>query len=109
MQFADQYNNDPLAQLFVTRMRLTPVRFAILTVLSALISSAFVAYITDTLATLSSWSSGVWLLIFTPSLSGYYLWVTTSMEKIVRYLRDSEVVDIVDGEVSSLFDRSEER
>src|SRR5215203_2492711 len=91
------YSSDPLAKLLIDKLGLTPIRVAVIIPIGALL----VGVITDTInSSLSSanqasllrdWSYWVWSCFFTPVVVGYYVWVSTAMESLLRSIKESGV------------------
>lgn len=107
MQIALQYNNDPLASFLANKLKFTPVKFAMFTVISLVIALLAIAFATKTVTGsadtyLQNWVLWVWLFLASPVLSIYYLWIPNVMVSITRYLQGSQVVEIKDEEVSKM-------
>ena len=102
------YSSDPLARFLIDRLGLTPLRVAVIIPVGALL----VGVITDTInssllsahqaSLLRDWSYWVWSCFFTPVVVGYYVWVSSSIENLLRSIQESEVVEISDTEIKSL-------
>ena len=100
---------DPVARLLVDSFGLTPFRFALIVaavgfsgaLLLSLVTGTFLPH-ADQLGFLTDWSPWLWSLLFTPVLAGYYLWVSSSMERLLRDLQQSEAVDILEGELGAV-------
>lgn len=106
MEMHTPLTSDPLARLLIDRFHLTPVRFALIIAIVAFGGGLLLSLITDTflpqpgrIGFLNDWSPWLWSLVFTPVLTGYYLWSSSSIEQLFHDLQQSEAVDIQENEL----------
>jgi hypothetical protein len=102
------YSSDPLAKLLINKLGLTPIRVAVIIPVGALLVGVITDSINSALLSanqaslLRDWSYWVWSCFFTPVVVGYYVWVSSAIESLLRSIKESEVVEISGEEITSL-------
>lgn len=92
---------DPLVAFLRGRLGLTPLRFSLTITLLGALGASLISAVSGKLITqgdevglLQDWSALVWMLVFTPALTGYYLWAPEAIFTILERLRTSGAVEI---------------
>lgn len=95
------YSGDILARFLIDRLHLTPIRFALISGVLSLGYGFLSSWVSNTLDLfLQEWIGWVWRFLFVPTLMGYYLWGSNSMEGLIKHLQQSDIIDVSDSDVS---------
>lgn len=97
------YRRDPIAQLIIDRLRLTPFRFALVmvgvTVLFYALAAALIAvfYTSGDLVEFLLWAGRNWAqfvsLLIPPTLMGFYCWINIATGRLFDGLAKDNIVD----------------
>ena len=100
---------DPVANLLIEKLHFTPVTLAIVWTVIVIILNSIAALASDSffssatqMGLTNDWIWWVWTLVFTPVLTGYYLWSADSMRGIIRGLRQSNILKIEEADVNAV-------
>lgn len=95
------YQADPLAKLFVGRLKFTPLKAVLITIGIALLGALSLATITGSLLPnsnqigfLQSWIGWIWGFVIAPIVTGYYVWIANAIGDLLLKLQKSETIEI---------------
>ena len=94
------YRSDPAAYLLINKLHLSPLSFGLFSSAIAIGFYLFMAWVSNTLYSkpgqvglLEDWFPWVWILFFNPIVVGYYLWSFQAIERLIKDLDASDVVE----------------
>jgi hypothetical protein len=105
MDARDFYDGDPLARLLIERMRLTPLKIALLVLLLSFSYSLMLSYAASgPYYFFGNTTSLIWAFVINPIMAGFYLWGSMEMPFLLTDLRDSGAITLNEKEVSDIAD-----
>ena len=105
MNAGDFYDGDPLARLLIERLRLTPLKMALLVLLLSFSYSLMLSYAASgPYYFFGNTTSLIWSFVINPIMAGFYLWGSMEMPFLLTDLRGSGAIILNEKEVSDIAD-----
>lgn len=109
LQKRNFYSSDPVANLLIEKLKLSPLAFGLLSIAILSGLSFLTAWVSNTLwskpgqaGLLQDWFPWVWVLLFNPVVLGYYLWSFKAIDKVIKDLEESDVVETDESEIKGI-------
>jgi hypothetical protein len=100
LQKPNFYRSDPVADQLIEKFALSPLGFGLLSIVITAGLALLTAWISNTLwskpgqmGLLQDWFPWVWVLFINPVVLGYYLWSFQAINKVIKDLQSSDVVE----------------